>query len=156
MGALVAPTDRPGESRGSIIGGSERIFVGDHRRHVSVAEAATALGVSRSSVLRAFDAAGPAAGERDPVSGERLFNPAWVAAEVAARAARAPRSVSASLSVAEAARRLGVSKNTVRRWFDRDQPVSGQIIEGGRTGGTERRCATAWVDALQESLRGPR
>ncbi len=122
--------------------------MGDHRRHMSVAEAATILKIAKSTVRRNFDAAGPTAGERDPDTGERLVAAAWVRDQLASRRERQTRTVPASLSVSEAAKRLGKGKNTVRRWFDRDQPRSGVAIEGGRTGGVERRCSAAWVEDL--------
>ncbi len=123
--------------------------MGDHRRHMSVAAAAAALAVTKQTVRRAFDATGAAAGERDEITGERLLDPAWVEAKAAAKKARPTRSVPRTMSVAEAAVRLRRSTNTIRRWFDRDQPEAGEPIEAGRTGSTERRCAEAWVERLE-------
>ncbi len=125
----------------------------DHRRYLSAAEAAAALGVGKSWVRDLFDAVGPAAGTRDPETGERQFDPAWVAAQAELRSARRTRTVAGTLSVAEAAAQLRVSPNTVRRWFDRDQPGSGTVIANGRTGTSERRCSTVWLDALRPTLR---
>jgi hypothetical protein len=119
---------------------------------LSVAAAAGALKISKTSARRLFDAARGAAGALDATTGERRFDPAWVAAEAERRAGRPTRIVATTLSVAEAAARLGVGKNTVRRWFDRDRPESGTVIQGGRTGGTERRCAEAWVRAVEQVL----
>lgn len=126
----------------------------DPERGLSVAEAAAALKIGRTTARRLFDASQGAAGERG-ATGERYFAAAWVAAEAVRRADRPAPSVSGELSVAEAAARLGISKNSVRRWFDRDQPGSGRVVEGGRTGGTERRCAAGWVQGVEQALRRP-
>ncbi len=156
MGASVAPTDRTGESRQSITDASKGFLMGDHRRHMSVGDAAAALDLSKRYIRQIFDASGGAAGERDPDTGERLIDRAWVEARRETRRQRPTRSVPDSLSVDEAATRLQVSKNTVRRWFDRDQPASGERIEGGRTGSSERRCSTAWVERLAGELDAAR
>lgn len=124
----------------------------DPDRGLSVAEVAAMLKIGRSTVRQLFDDSYGAAGERVGPYRERRFHPAWVAAEADRRASRQPRSVATELSVAEVAERLDVGKNTVRRWFDRDQPASGRLIEGGRTGGTERACAEAWVAGLEVAL----
>lgn len=156
MGASVAPTDRTGESRQSITDASKGALMGDHRRYLTVAAAATALEISRRYARQIFDASGGAAGERDPDTGERLFDRAWIETRREDRRQRPTRSVPDSLSVDEAATRLQVSKNTVRRWFDRDQPASGERVEGGRTGSTERRCSKAWVERLAGDLDAAR
>lgn len=156
MGASVAPTDRTGESCQWITVTSKGIFMGDHRRHVSVADAAATLKISKRWMRQIFDASAGAAGERHPDTGERLIDVDWLQAQLAERASRPARSVPDSLSVSEVATRLGVAKNTVRRWFDRDQPDSGEEIEGGRTGGTERRCSAAWVERLERDLAATR
>lgn len=51
------------------------------------------------------------------------------------------------LDVAEAAQMVGVSKPTLRRMFDNEQPASGLVIEDGRTGGKERRVDPGWAEA---------
>jgi len=124
--------------------------MGDPDRGLSVAAAAAALKIGRTTARRLFDDSRGTAGDRDGTTGQRRFAASWVLAE--RRASLPPRSVSAELSVAQVADRLGIGKNTVRRWFDRDQPASGQVVEGGRTGGTERRCAEAWVRGLEQAL----
>ncbi len=156
MGASVAPTDRTGESRQSITDASKGVLMGDHRRFMTVADTAAALEISKRYTRQIFDESAGAAGERDPATGARLFDPAWVESRSEARRQRPARSVPDSLSVDEAATRLRVSKNTVRRWFDRDQPDSGERVEGGRTGSTERRCSKTWVEGLAGELDASR
>jgi len=133
----------------------EGIFMREPEGGLTAAQAAAAMGVGKTTARRLFDASAGAAGTLDPVTAARRFDPAWVQAQAARRAAKATRSLAGSLSVAEVAARLRVGKTTVRRWFDRDQPTSGHVIEGGRTEGTERRCNPAWVRALEESLGRP-
>ncbi len=120
-------------------------------RTLTAAQAAAILGVGRTTARRLFDTSAGRAGTRDTATGERRFDPGWVAE----RAARSPRSVHTGISVADAARRLGVARTTVRAWFDRDRPNSGTFVEGGRTGGGERRCSPAWVESLLREREDP-
>lgn len=126
--------------------------MGDPGHGLPVAKAAARMGVAKSTARGRFDASGGTAGTTDPETGRRLFDPAWVEAQVVRRAARSSLRVPGSLSVAEVSAALGVGKTTVRKWFDRDRPGSGAVVEGGRTGGTERRCSPAWVRGLEEAL----
>lgn len=127
--------------------------MGDTTVGLSVAEAAAAMGVGKTTARTLFDVSAGAGGTVDPATGARRFDPSWVADQAARRIHRQSQSVPDALSVAEVAARIQVGKNTVRRWFDRDQPMSGVVVEGGRTGGTERRCDPGWVAAVEAGLR---
>ena len=59
----------------------------------------------------------------------------------------APRSARLGLTASEAARHLGVSISTVRRWSDAGH------LEGYRTPGGQRRFSVEQLDAFLESLR---
>jgi hypothetical protein len=53
-----------------------------------------------------------------------------------------------TLSVAEAAKVLGVGLSTVRRMFDDNPALVGEMIDNGKTGGRERRIFKSWAEAM--------
>lgn len=113
---------------------------------IPLTRAAAALGISTSHARRLFDDSAGAAGIRSARSRARLFDPAWVRDQAALRAERSPARPAPGISISQAAAELGATVTTVRRWFDRDQPDSGEWIQG-RTNSGERRCYPAWVRA---------
>ncbi len=121
-------------------------------RHMSVDQAAAALGLPKATLRHRFDRAGDAAGWRDR-RGHRRISAAWVQLQLERlQAEQVPPDVATWPSVAEVCAVLGRKPTIVRRWFDQDQPASGTVLPSGRTASTERRFNPAWVAAKKAAL----
>lgn len=135
-----------GGARGTDVSGSV-IHTGEPGRggRVTIRSIAAEHGISELTVRRWFDRDYPTSGERT-AGGRRRPAAAWAAS-------LPTRRPGPGLSVLEAMEIIGVSKMTLHRWFDRDQPASGTVLDGrhgARTGAVERRCDPAWVQQMKD------